>query len=450
MDPGTVIDSKYQIVRQLGQGGMGAVYEAEHLGTGRKVALKVIVKEALQSGGDVVARFQREARASGAIDSQHVVQVLDTGVDPATQSPYLVMEHLTGEDLRALLDRVGPLPPDLALRIIAQACVGLARAHALGIVHRDIKAANIFVARREGDELTVKVLDFGIAKVRSSVLDMSGASMTKTGTMLGSPVYMAPEQVVGNKDLDARADLFSLGITLYEALTGTTPNAEAETMGALLIAICAGRGQPLAQRMPATPPAVIAIFEKATTIEPSARFASADEMRAAILSLLPQGAALTASMLPTDRAPAAMSSDRLPFSTPSDVRVAAARFLPESTRERRTRSAWRIVAPVGLFFAVIGLALGAFALTQPRAAIPPSIDAEAATVVTATTVASAASAAVPLPEPPASSSAPPPEPPPSAKRPNPVGIRPVPPKNECNPNYYFDKDGVKHFKEQCF
>ncbi len=170
---GTQIDEKYEIIRQLGEGGMGAVYEARHLGTARRVAVKVI-SSSLAKGPEVVARFQREARASGSIDSQHVVQVLDTGIDPATSNPYMVMEYMAGEDLHQLIERLGVLSPDLALRMVAQACQGLGRAHEIGILHRDIKSANLFLAHREGSERVVKILDFGIAKIRADQYSQTG------------------------------------------------------------------------------------------------------------------------------------------------------------------------------------------------------------------------------------------------------------------------------------
>jgi serine/threonine-protein kinase len=160
-----VIDGKYQIIRQLGEGGMGAVYEARHMGTGRRVAVKVIVGEALAKSADIVARFRREAMASGSIESQHIAQVLDTGVDAQSGSPYMVMEMLVGEDVQQAIRRVGPFAPELALRVVAQACLGLHKAHEAGVVHRDIKPANLYIARRDGGDLVVKLLDFGIAKV---------------------------------------------------------------------------------------------------------------------------------------------------------------------------------------------------------------------------------------------------------------------------------------------
>src|SRR5262245_43590797 len=145
---GTTLGGKYRIERMLGEGGMGAVYEAIHIGTNRHVALKVISGDAGHHNPDVIARFVREAKAAGAIDTQHIVQVLDFGVDEREGVPYLAMEFLAGEDLEHLMERLGPLHPELAMRVVAQACIGLQKAHEAGVVHRDIKPANLYLARR--------------------------------------------------------------------------------------------------------------------------------------------------------------------------------------------------------------------------------------------------------------------------------------------------------------
>ena len=293
-----VVDGKYQILRQLGQGGMGAVYEAQHVGTGRRVAVKVIISEALSKEKDILVRFQREARASGSIDSQHVVQVLDTGIDPVTNSPYMVMELLSGEDVHDLCKRLGPLPPELVLRIVAQACIGLARAHEKGIVHRDIKSANVFLSRREGGERVLKLLDFGIAKVRGDQLGASeNHGLTRTGAMMGSPLYMSPEQARGSKSLDGRSDLYSLGVLMYEALAGSTPNGHCETLGELILAICSQYTEPVQNRAPWVPPEVAAILHKVLEQNPAKRYESAAEMHAAIMALLPNGNTIHESML---------------------------------------------------------------------------------------------------------------------------------------------------------
>ncbi|HXK20267.1 MAG TPA: serine/threonine-protein kinase, partial [Polyangiaceae bacterium] len=243
---GTTLGGKYRIERLLGEGGMGAVYGAVHVGTNRRVALKVISGDAARHGPEVIARFVREAKAAGAIDTQHIVQVLDFGVDEQQGVPYLAMEFLAGEDLEHLMERLGPLSPDLAMRIVAQACIGLQKAHEAGVVHRDIKPANLYLCRRDGGEFIIKILDFGIAKVK---LDHLGSSenqkLTRTGSVLGSPRYMSPEQAKGLRSIDQRTDIWSLGAVLYQALTGRTPHHDLETLGQLIIAICSEAPAPV-------------------------------------------------------------------------------------------------------------------------------------------------------------------------------------------------------------
>ena len=281
-----IIDEKYRIVRVLGEGGMGAVYEAVHLVTGRRVALKVIVSQLLAREDGIVTRFQREARASGAIDSQYVVQVLDSGVDAATQNPYLVMEYLAGEDLSQLIHRLGVLSPDLALRVIAQACLGLQRAHDAGIIHRDIKSANTYLARRDNGEIVVKLLDFGIAKVRADPFAEGGDhKLTRTGSMIGSPLYMSPEQARGSKSLDHRADLWSLGVAMYEALAGSPPNHHCETIGNLIVSLCSEDADPIQNRAPWVSSEIALVVHKALAREVEKRFSTAAEMYDAIVAI---------------------------------------------------------------------------------------------------------------------------------------------------------------------
>jgi eukaryotic-like serine/threonine-protein kinase len=314
------IDDKYDVVSLLGKGGMGAVYEATNRQTGRRVAIKVIVNEALAKEPEILSRFRREARASGTVDSQHVVQVLDTGVDGATNSPYMVMEHLAGEDLSNLIHRLGPLPPQLVVNIAAQACLGLERAHAAGIIHRDIKSANIFLARGDGGNVTIKVLDFGIAKVRADPLAPHATShhLTRTGTMLGSPLYMSPEQARGMKTLDGRADLWSLGVVMYEALTGNPPNAHCESLGELLLGICSEDAKPVEEKAPWVSSGLAAIVRKALTREAAERYASAEQMHAALSELAPRGISIHDSMiaaLPAEMKSAAATHSSIPVTS---------------------------------------------------------------------------------------------------------------------------------------
>ncbi|AUX38398.1 MULTISPECIES: serine/threonine-protein kinase [Sorangium] len=294
---GQVLDGKYTIVRLLGQGGMGSVYEAIELVSDRRVAIKVIRAEKKLSD-DLVRRFRREAKAAMAAASPHIAQVLDAGVEPATGAPYMAMEYLAGGDLEDLLRRLGPLPPDLALRIVGQACMGVQHAHGAGIVHRDIKPANLFLAHGHGGEIVVKVLDFGIAKIRTDPaygIDTTG--LTSSGTLLGSPVYMSPEQARGIKTIDHRTDIWSLGVVLYRALTGRTPHQGADAIGALILAICT-RPPPLVQDLAPWVPAEVAFLcHTALRIEADGRFRSAEAMLHGIRALTPEGLGLREDML---------------------------------------------------------------------------------------------------------------------------------------------------------
>jgi tetratricopeptide (TPR) repeat protein len=283
---GQVIDGKYRIVRMLGRGGMGAVYEALHLTVGRRVAVKAIASEMLRRQPDAVARFQREAQAAGVIETRHIVQVLDSGVDPPTGLPYIVMELLTGEDLETKLKNLGPLPPQLVLRIAAQALLGLEKAHAASVVHRDIKAANVFLSVQDASEIVVKLVDFGIAKIRGDVLGSDPGSLTRTGAFMGSLEYISPEQAMGAKSIDQRTDLWSLGVVMYEALCGRTPHQDLGAMGRVIIAICQTPARPLRSLAPWVPESVAAIVHCALQIEAERRFQKAEEMFRAVSELL--------------------------------------------------------------------------------------------------------------------------------------------------------------------
>jgi serine/threonine-protein kinase len=291
---GRTLDDRYAIVRLLGQGGMGAVYEARHTGTGRRVAVKIILGVGAQNV-DHVARFEREARAVGAVESDYIAQVFDTGRDRETGAPYIAMEFLEGEDVQALIERLGPLPIDLALRIALQACLGLERAHAAGVIHRDIKPANLFLARKEHGARVVKLLDFGVAKITASGPEDHG--LTKTGAMVGSPLYMSPEQARGSGGVDARSDLWSLGITLFQAIAGRRPNDGVQGLGELLILICSTPAPWLQTVAPWAPAEVAQVVRRALTIDPAARFGSAGEFADALRALLPYGHAIVDPML---------------------------------------------------------------------------------------------------------------------------------------------------------
>jgi serine/threonine-protein kinase len=288
---GQLVCEKYRVGALLGEGGMGAVYEAVEEGTGRRVALKVMLRDK-HDDATQLARFQREASVAGSIDTQHIARVFDAGIDPAEGTPFIAMERLDGEDVQHLVRRLGPVRPGLALRICAQACVGLAKAHEKSVIHRDIKSANVFVAR-QGDHYLAKLLDFGVAKTRrdpSSLdrLDRS-RSLTQTGGLVGSPLYMSPEQAIGAKGIDERTDVFSLGTVLYEMLTGKTPHDRHDTLGRLIIAICQEPATHVQDLAPWVPASIAAIVHRALEINPGDRYPSALAMLDAIGDTLPDG-----------------------------------------------------------------------------------------------------------------------------------------------------------------
>src|SRR5262249_30549614 len=202
------VGANLRLVKLLGEGGMGSVWIADHTTLKTQVAVKFMA-QALASSAEAVERFAREASAAARIKSPHVVQVLDHGFT-SERIPYIAMELLEGEDLGVRLERLGRIGLSETTTIIAQACKALSRAHSLGIVHRDIKPENIFLTEIDG-ELVVKILDFGIAKQTQA----TGLGMTTTGTMVGTPYYMSPEQVVSAKAVDSRSDLWSIGVVAY-------------------------------------------------------------------------------------------------------------------------------------------------------------------------------------------------------------------------------------------
>jgi len=277
---------------------MGSVFEAIDLETGYRVAIKVITAEAA-ANETLMGRFALEAKAAAAIDTPHIVRVLGSGRDEERQLPFLVLEYLEGEDLHQLIKRLGPLAPDLALRIAAQACLGLQRAHEMDIVHRDIKPANFFLSEAGDGQRIVKLLDFGVAKIKAdaTALNGEGGGLTRTGSMLGSPLYMSPEQARGRRDLDQRSDIWSLGVVLYQALSGHTPHRDTDLLGELLILICTEAPEPLQNAAPWVPPELAALVHRALRFDAGERFQTAAEMRAAITAMLPGDARIHEHLL---------------------------------------------------------------------------------------------------------------------------------------------------------
>ncbi|MBK9265269.1 MAG: serine/threonine protein kinase [Polyangiaceae bacterium] len=215
--PGDVVAGKYRVERQLGAGGMGVVLAATHLDLLEPRALKFLSDAALEDA-ESVERFLREARAASRLKSEHVTHVYDVGRLP-TGIPFMVMEYLEGTDLGGMLKTTGRISTDVAVDYMLQAMEGLAEAHAMGIVHRDLKPANLFLTYRPDGTHCVKVLDFGISKIKSG----EDIDVTKTHAVLGSPHYMSPEQMESSRDVDVRSDIWSLGIILYQLTTGELP-----------------------------------------------------------------------------------------------------------------------------------------------------------------------------------------------------------------------------------
>jgi eukaryotic-like serine/threonine-protein kinase len=268
---GSVIAGKYRIDRQIGAGGMGAVVEAIRLETGLRVAIKVLSAEGVTSQ-TAIERFEREAQIAAALRSDHVVRVLETGrLDDGT--PFMAMEYLEGSDLAQLCDERGSLSVEEAVRYVRQACDGIAAAHAAGIVHRDLKPQNLFVHHdRDGREV-VKVLDFGISKLHAG----AEMALTKTGTILGSPSFMPPEQFINSREVDARADIWALGAILYKLLLGRAP-FDADTLGELCVKILQSPLPPLV----GVRADVARLVERCLEKDPRARFQSIAELAAAL------------------------------------------------------------------------------------------------------------------------------------------------------------------------
>jgi len=269
--PGVVFAGRYRLVSELGRGGMGAVWRAEHVTLGSPVAIKLLEPRLVNTAG-MVERFMREARSAASLQSIHVVSVFDFGVEDHT--PYIAMELLTGESLRERLDRQGKLGPAETVRLLTHVARAIQKAHDSGIVHRDLKPENVFLVR--DDEEFAKVLDFGIAKIVGEVNDTSAGVATQTGTMLGTPYYMSPEQAQGTRAVDYRADLWAMGVVAYECLLGSRP-FDSTALGDLVLRICSGP-IPVPSEVGPVPPSFDAWFARAVARDPAARFASAQEL----------------------------------------------------------------------------------------------------------------------------------------------------------------------------
>jgi len=286
---GTVIAGKYRLDARLGSGGMGTVWSCTHLALGERMAVKIVSTSTALSQ-DVRSRFSREARAAARLKSRFSVQVFDSGELPLG-TPYIVMEYLDGETLRQHLRRVTRLPLAETVGILTQVARGLERAHEAGIVHRDIKPDNIFLAQTSDDGLVAKVFDFGVVKL----VDAANATETVAGTFVGTPQFMSPEQAMGQPDVDYRTDIYSLGVLAYRMLTGRGLY-EATSIPALLLQICNGPLPKMREVLPDLPADVESWFERTCARERDLRFSSASECIEALLV----AAGMSASKLALD------------------------------------------------------------------------------------------------------------------------------------------------------
>jgi serine/threonine-protein kinase len=439
---GDVLAGKYRVERVLGVGGMGVVVAAHHVQLDNKVALKFLLPAVL-GHRDAVERFAREARAAVKITNEHVARVTDVGTLD-NGAPYMVMEFLEGGDLADWLRQRGPLPVEQAIDFVLQACIAMADAHGLGIVHRDLKPANLFCVRRSDGQLLIKVLDFGISKMNA--LDGSNpvGSVTQTSAIMGSPLYMSPEQMQSPKSVDAKTDIWAMGVVLYELLTGRTP-FDGETIAE--VAVKAATQPPLSIQ----------------SLRPDVSF----ELEAAIFKCLAKDKAhrpanvaeLAVSLLPFAPYRARASVDRISGIVTSSGGSVSTMEVPSPPASLRTSAIHGTISPVGhtapgrtagtrvpggsravlaVFAGVFGLlavvsfvalraARGHVAREAPPAAVslpavePPPAPTVVALVASPPATPSVASAA---PAAPSASAPPPPSPPPAS---SPARARPAVP-----------------------
>ncbi len=485
---GDLLLGKYRLEERIGEGGMGVVFAARHELLGQRVAVKVIRPE-YAGRVETVSRFINEARAAARIDNDHVARVLDVG-RLEDGLPYMVLEFLSGWDLAYALRHRGPLPiPDVADYLL-QSIEAIAHAHAAGIVHRDLKPSNLFLARRSDGTARVKVLDFGISKITGTG-DEPEASVTRTDTMLGSPAYMSPEQLRDAKRVDARSDIWALGVVAYELLTGHRP-FRADNAVALFAAIQESKPASVRAHRRDVSHALDAIILKCLRSSPAERFASVTELALAlspfgsgaasgayaasdrILSRPSSSPSVAASAGSSDRGEIAFAdtfdsapgTDRMqpPVSvtleapgSPSGDRSPAQPLRPAPFARRRSGVAFG--AALAVCAALVALAAARSARVRMTAVAPaatgvssmtaPASNGGAASVPPQTSLASAASI------PTEAESAP------TGKSPSLGKLRapaqsakasPPPPSAypaSCNPPYDFDKDGKKIWRREC-
>ncbi len=296
---GRMIDRRFRFVRMLGEGGMSTVWMAENVRVRKHVAIKLMHPEYARNPR-TLQRFQNEATAAGRIGNPHICDILDFGESPL--GPYMVMEMLKGQAFADLLESQGRIDPPLAVLIIREALKGLGAAHAAGIIHRDLKPENVFLHEPEPGRMLVKLVDFGISKFTEDA--GSGGGRTAANVIMGTPEYMAPEQAAGAANVDARTDIWAIGVMLYRALAGIEP-FKGKTMAALLVALSTENPAPLTNYVPDLPPGLVAVIERCLRKRPDERFATTTELYEALAPYQQQvavGERPVAPPVPLDRA----------------------------------------------------------------------------------------------------------------------------------------------------
>jgi serine/threonine-protein kinase len=349
---GQMLAGKYRVERILGRGGMGMVVRARHVQLDEPVAVKLMLPEVAQSP-EAVARFTREARAAAKIKSEHVVRVSDVAT-LEDGSPYMVMEFLEGRDLESLVHERKRLPVDEAIEYFLQACEAIAEAHSLGIVHRDLKPANLFLGSRRDGSPIVKVLDFGISKVSSTTGSSDGA-MTRTSAIMGSPLYMSPEQMTSSRDVDARSDIWALGVILYELLSGAQPFT-GETLPQVCAQVLEAKPARLGSLVPGLPNGLEAAVHRCLEKQPAMRYGTVAELARALVPY-----ASSRARLSVDRISTAFGAGALPPPAESLAGEATSASMTESPWAKsrvssKRRPAWAFVAALAVA-AVAGAAL---------------------------------------------------------------------------------------------
>jgi len=358
---GTVIAEKYRVERMLGEGAMGIVLAARHLELDELVAVKCI-RAAMPWSPDVIARFAREAKATARLKSEHIAKVIDVGVS-APVGPFMVMEYLEGEDLGAVLKRRGPLPARRAAEYVMQVCEALAVAHASSVTHRDVKPENLFLTRH-GDLEIIKVLDFGISKAPLQQGRLFGGeiSVKETSVLMGTPLYMSPEQIRSSREVDHRSDLWSLGVVLFELLTGR-PAFAGDTVTKVCALVLEAATPPLSDYCKTAPEGFAAVIERCLMKDPNQRYQSAAELAHALLPFAPARARLHAERATSVlRAPEPNGGDPLPSTLPegrapreSSLGTAAPTVLGADIAVRSTqRVPWALVALASVVFLGLG------------------------------------------------------------------------------------------------